>query len=200
VTVRTTALEMSLRLGQLMKKHDITLTPITITLAAPTDYPMILEGYAATTDIDHQRMKLRAYAFGFPLRKQFRNVPLLYRHDPTQVAGRIDEIDYDERGNLRVRATVTHALAKRCGAFSIGARILDYEMRDELGPDFHALVTSAELTEVSVTPSPANPFALVQRRSRASARAEFYNDAIKLVSCMQEFVGLLQQEIKNAHV
>ena len=190
---------MSLRLGQLMKKHAIaTPTRIAIPLAAPTDHPMVLEGYAATTDIDHQRMKLRAYAFGFPLRKQYRNVPLLFRHDPEQVAGTIDEIDYDQRGNLRIKATVTHPLAKRCGAFSVGARILDYEMRDETGPGFHALVNHAELCEVSVTHSPANPFALVQHRYRASVQVEFYNDAIKLVTCMQKFVGLLQQGVKNA--
>ncbi len=197
-TVSTTALEMTLRLGQLMKKHAIAPTARSIPLLDATDHPMVLEGLASTCDIDAQRMKLRPFAFGFPLRKQYRNVPLLFRHDPEQVAGRIDELDYDDRGALKIRATVTHDIAKRCGGFSIGARIVDYELRDETGPGFHALVNSAELCEVSVTPSPANPFALVQRRSRASAQVEFYNDAIKLVTCMQEFVGLLRQGVKNA--
>lgn len=171
--VSAAALEMNIRIGRLMQKHGIAPTQITIPLAEPTEYPMVLEGLAATTDIDAQRMKLRAYAFGFPLRRKSRDVPLLYRHDPEQVAGRIDEIDYDARGNLRIRALVTHPLAKRCGAFSIGARILDYELRDETGPDFHALVTNAELCEVSMTPAPANPYARVTRRTPPRRRRNF---------------------------
>ena len=43
---------------------------------------------------------------------------------------------------------MTHELARRCGAFSIGAKILAYEIRDADRPSFHALViTSAEVAK-----------------------------------------------------
>ena len=55
-------IEMGLRLRKLMQRHHIELPTSSIALAPPADPPMILEGLAATTDIDHRRMRLRALA------------------------------------------------------------------------------------------------------------------------------------------
>ena len=76
VTITARALEMKLRLKRLMRDHGVSPEPINIPLTAPTAHPMILEGYAATTDLDLDRTKLRAFAFGYPLPKSCRDVPL----------------------------------------------------------------------------------------------------------------------------
>ena len=73
------------------------------------------------------RMKFRAYAFGWPLLFRGGFPKLLYKHEETR---RIDKLEYDNQGQLRVRATVTHEQARRCGAFSIGAKVLTYELRN----------------------------------------------------------------------
>jgi hypothetical protein len=72
-----------------------------------------------------------------------------------QVAGRIESLDYDQEGQLRIRAYVDHPLASRCGAFSIRGRIVAYELREVDNQIFHALVTHAELTEISLVEQPA---------------------------------------------
>ena len=104
--------------------------------------------------------------------------PLLYRHDPKQVAGRIDEMSHDSDGNLRIRATVTHEQAKRCPAFSVAAKVTAYELRDEDSPNFYAVITAAEITEVSLTPTPANPNALVLNRYPQFASVALHDHAI----------------------
>ena len=72
----TSALQMRWRLRHLMKEHRIANDPVSIALAPPTDHPMILDGYASTTDLDLERVKMRGWAF--PLLPWVK-VPLLYR-------------------------------------------------------------------------------------------------------------------------
>ena len=91
---------------------------------------------------------------------------------------------------MRIRATVTHDLAKRCGAFSIGGRVLEYELHNETTREFYALATRVELIEISITNSPANPFALVQRRYPASAQVEF---SIALAQNLGRVATLVQE-------
>ena len=100
-------------------------------------------------------------------------MPLLWKHDPDQVAGKIEDIDYDSEGNLLVRAEVDHPLARRAGAFSIAARVNDYEMRDTDGENFYAIINNAELTEISLTDTPSNPEALVMDRHRVSPQVQY---------------------------
>ena len=157
---------------------------------------------ASTSDVDLERVAFRRYAFCNPclLIKNYARPPLLYKHDEAQVAGEIDSLTYDELGNLKIRATVTHEQAKRCGAFSIRAKISAYRLCETETRNFHAVVTDAEIVEVSLTDTPANPFALVQHRHRAAPVAA-YLDAIgdfnalmiKRIGVVQQMAQLLQQ-------
>jgi hypothetical protein len=164
------ALAMRVQLARLQQRFNIAPAPVLIPLRQDTiDGPVILEGLASTGDVDLTRMKFRGYAFinhctylsGYP------KPPLLWKHDAAQVAGEIQTLRYDDRGNLRISASVTHEQAKRAGAFSVGAKVLAYELKDADSPDFYALVTSAEIAEISCTDLPANPHALVQHRYKA---------------------------------
>src|SRR5688572_7330110 len=111
------ALRMRLELKQLGQRFGVAPRPVTIPLAMATQHPMILAGFAATTDLDLDRTKLRAFAFGYPLRHP-RGLQLLYKHDTAQVAGTIQDLEYADDGSLCVRAEVHHPIARRAGAFS----------------------------------------------------------------------------------
>jgi Caudovirus prohead serine protease len=187
------ALAMKLKLRTLMQRHGVRPNPVKIPLLDAVDHPMLLEGYCSTDDVDHERCKFRPYAFGYPLRKSCRAVPLLYRHDPNQVAGEIVDLEYDELGNLQVWTKVTHPLAKRTGAFSIGATILDYTICDADSPDFYALVTQAELTEISLTDNPSNPFALVMDRHRHPPAVETLELLTAKMKILQKMTLLLKE-------
>jgi hypothetical protein len=75
-------------------------------------------------------------------------------------------LKYDIDGNLCVVATVVHEVAKRCGGFSIGARVRKFVIRNAARADCHAEVLSAELVEVSLVIAPLNARARVLSRQR----------------------------------
>jgi Caudovirus prohead serine protease len=190
--VRTTALEMKMRLANLAERHRVKQTAIRVPLTEPTDHPMCLSGYASTSDIDLQRTKFRAYCFGYPL--TLRAMPPLYlKHDSASPAGLVEKLSYDAKGLLLIEAQVTHELARRCGAFSISARVLDYEIKDADSASYHALVTSAEICEVSLTDVPANPNALVKNRVPQFAGGDFYSLMIQKMNCLTRMTNLLTE-------
>ena len=191
------ALAMRVQIKRLCVQHRVQPEPIKIPLSNPTDHPMVLEGYASTDDLDLDRTKMRPYCFGYPLPKSCRAVPLLYKHDPTQVAGTIDELAYDELGNLQIWCTVTHPLAKRCGAFSIRATVNEYEICDADSPDFYAIIKSATLVEISLTDTPSNPFALVMDRYRVSPAVQVLDLLGAKVKRLQELAVLMKQDGQN---
>lgn len=190
------ALAMKLKLRTLMQRHRIQCNPVKIPLFDSVEPDMLMEGYCSTDDIDLDRCKFRSYAFGFPLRRQYRDVPLLYRHDPKQVAGTLDDCEYDDFGNLCVWCTVTHPEAKRCGGFSIGATVLEYQIVDGDTPDFHALISQAELNEVSLTPEPANPNCLVMDRYRVSPAVQTLELLTAKMKLLQKMTVLMKQETR----
>jgi len=103
---RCLAMQMRFRLTRLADHHGVTpALPSLLSLAPPSDRPLIVEGIAAHAgSIDSDRQMFRRYSLALP-----RSLPpLLYRHDPKQVAGHVDELTHDGEGNLRIRATVTH--------------------------------------------------------------------------------------------
>lgn len=170
------AMQMQLTLSSLMRRHGaIGAKPCIIPLASPIDGPIDVSGLASTTDIDLTRQKFRGWAFsnlclylkGYPFPK------LLYRHDESEVAGEITKLSYEDRGQLRISAQVSHERAKRCTAFSVTARILEYEIREADSPDFHALISNAEIVEISLTDRPANPRALVLSRTPTAPTPPF---------------------------
>src|SRR5262249_48968993 len=132
-------------------------------------------------DIDFERVLLPKHALTWSPSKL---PPLFYRHI-ADVIGTVDELAYDDKG-LRVSVTTDHAQAKCCGAFSIAATIREYELRDTDTAQFHAVIKSAVLDEVTLTPVPANPHALVMHRTPTCAQAEYYATMARMAAVVRK--------------
>jgi len=127
--MEATALQMRVDIAKLMRARGVTLEPQRIALAAPVSHTVELTGLAATTDTDLGHQKFRGWS-GYPK-------PLLYcKHDETTPVGTIKRLGYDERGNLTIVAETDHPLASRGGRFSVGARVIEYEIIDTAAPIF----------------------------------------------------------------
>jgi hypothetical protein len=121
--------------------------------------------------------------------------PLLFDHLAEQpAAGSVDWLSYDDKGQLLVRATVSHPTAKRCQHFSVGAKVREYKIHDNGKGDFFAEITRAELTDISLTPTPVNPKAIVIRRSRPSPPAQFYSLMVKRVERLIQLANFMREE------
>jgi hypothetical protein len=79
---------------------------------------------------------------------------------PTQAnepAGEILQMDYDPRGQLVVRAKVSHPEARRCGHFSIACTVREWRLCEIDDPRrFHGEIRQADIDEISLTPTPCN--------------------------------------------
>jgi hypothetical protein len=122
-----------------------------------------------------------------------REIPLLFRHDPNQPAGRVEEVRSTDKG-LHVRAIVQHPEAKCCPYFSVAATVHGYQIcHADDRERFHGLVTCATLDEVSLVPaSPANPEARVLYRYRQSPAVEMYDIAKAGFNKVAEIVRVLE--------
>ena len=151
------------RLAQLMRKHNV--RPIErapLPLAPPVAKPQIVEGIAASADLDADRMVFQRGSLSWP--DDLGKLPLLARHEGERV-GRILDLDYDDRGVLRIRARVDDLEAARFGGWSICVSAIESEARNEDSPiGFHFVLSKARIDEISITPIPANPRALVTSR------------------------------------
>ena len=163
------AMAMQLELASLMRRHGYTAKPHIVPLAAPSDHAVEISGLAATTDIDLGRQKFRGWAFSNPclLLSNYPKPPLYWRHDETRTVGEITTLKFDHRGQLQISARVDDPLARRANAFSVGAKVLEYSLVDDDTENFHALITRAEICEISLTDRPCNPNAVVRSRDRA---------------------------------
>jgi hypothetical protein len=179
------ALELRWSLRLLQRRYGIAPTPHIVPPIAPVPYAVVLVGTAATTDLDLDHMQLRPFAFGaLPP-----TVPLLLRHDPATVAGTVQELAYDHNGGLRVRVRVEHEEARRLGAFSVGARIIECMLADGDSERFRGVLERVELTEVSLTDRPSNPRALVVERIPA-AISDWYTLMQRRVECIGKYLEL----------
>ena len=100
------------------------------------------------------------------------------------------------KGILLIRAEVHHPLARRCGAFSVAAKVNEYEMCDVEGPGFFAVIKSATLTEISLTDTPSNPEAKVMERYRTSPQVELLDLMTRRVTKLIQLTDLIKQEIR----
>jgi hypothetical protein len=142
-------------------------TPHHIPLIEPTAGPLLVSGLASATTVDLQNTRFAPHAFGqLPVQ-----LPLLLKHDHNIIAGEVLALSYDRHGQVLIRAELTNELAKRMGAFSVSATVLDYVV-DSVGV---ATVTKAQLVEVSLTDRPANPDCLIHTRWPQSADVAFYD-------------------------
>jgi hypothetical protein len=191
------ALAMQLELKRLALKHGATSEPCILPLTEPASpHDLIIEGFAATCDVDRSRMKFRPWAFTVipwePL------PPLLFRHG--RPAGKLLEMRHDDRGRLFVRALVTDPEAKRCGGLSVAATVQTWELRDVDSANFHALITSATVDEISSTDRPCNPEALILHRYRQSPVVEYYDHMKDFVTGLQKLVELLKDDVRRRAV
>ena len=81
------ALAMRLKLNRLMREHRVAAEPCDLPLLPPTEHPQVLEGYAATCDLDLDRVRLSPFAF--PL---IALPPLYLKHDTSAPVGRIEDL------------------------------------------------------------------------------------------------------------
>jgi hypothetical protein len=170
IAVTGTAMRMKIELAAAVRELGLVPSPFTPIPQGPVvDHNITLEGYAAPATVDREFMKFAATCWT-PFKP---DIPVLYRHQSDQPAGRIDLVRVDEKG-LYVRARVSHAEAKRCPYFSVAATVHAYRIVQANDRErVHGLITSATLDEVSLVPSsPGNPDALAQR---APAVAESYD-------------------------
>jgi hypothetical protein len=99
---------MGKALGELMIRLGLTMpSPALVPIAAPTSGPMVLSGLASTLDTDIERVAFAPFAFEWPA-----HVPLHYDHTG-QIAGRIELLAQNDRGELMIRAYVDHPDARR---------------------------------------------------------------------------------------
>jgi hypothetical protein len=176
-----TALAMRVAIKRLQRQYNVAPVAHAIPLAPAVDYPVIVEGLASTGHLDGDRTKVSPFAFGL-----LRPVPLLFKH--REPAGSVEAISYTADGAVWIKARVTHYGAKMCGAFSIACRVLQYQIVQ--GPDFHAVITDAELTEVSLTDVPSNIYCTVQNRYPS---ADFYWLMGQKVDCLQRMATQLKE-------
>jgi hypothetical protein len=103
---------------QLMHQHRV--TPIERPPLPPVECSQIAEGYAATSDVDSDRMSFLA---GSLIWDDLGKVPLLVRHSD-KVAGKLLSLDYRPDGRLLVRAQVDDPEARNMPAFSVAAPLI----------------------------------------------------------------------------
>ncbi|MGM4958194.1 hypothetical protein ACT4MK_19360 [Bradyrhizobium barranii] len=167
--------ELKQRLVELAKRHNV--APIerpAMALLSPVTVPQIVEGIAATPDVDSDRMSFARGSLSWPA--DLSQLPLLVRHDSNRIAGSLRQMTYDAAGRIHVVAEVTDADARRMAGLSVTAVVIESELRDEDSLAFHAVIRKAIITEISLTPQPANAAAIVTSR-RAVTPLDLTHDA-----------------------
>ena len=182
---------MRLKLRQLAARHQVINDAVIIPLAPPTGTPMVLSGLASTSHVDLDFCKFAPGAFGLMPARLPR---LLWKHDEAIIAGEIDYLGHDRNGSLAIIATVSHELARRAGAWSIGGRIIDYKICNADSGNFFAHITRAEIDHVALTDCPANPHALVTARYRPSAIGQLYALAAAKAAALARFTAILRHQ------
>jgi hypothetical protein len=187
------ATNLQRQLTVLADRHRVTLSsprhvPKT---ALPNQDKLILEGVASSDKIDCDRVRFQPFCFS-----SLPELPLLIEHDAARPVGTA-VLTYDAAGGLRVRTSPLAGEARTYSAFSIAVRDISYDLCDIERRSFYAQITSAELTECSLSEYPHNGAALVLNRMRGSAQAEFYGAAQQYFAKLTEIVALIQKGRQN---
>ena len=116
---------MNKAMTELIERHGVTLAaPVQVPLAEPTASPMLLSGLASTLDTDCERVQFAPFAFELSA-----DIPLHFDHQGV-VAGRIERLEHNDRGELTIQAYVDHETARRCNAFSVSGDVEDFTLHD----------------------------------------------------------------------
>ena len=86
-----------------------------------------------------------------------------------------------------------HPIARCCPGFSVGAAVSAYELHNADRRDFYAEVSSAEISEISLTDRPSNPAALVTDRYPPCAAAECYSLLGQKIKVLTQLIHLTQE-------
>jgi hypothetical protein len=193
VKVKVNSLTLRRSLAELTARHGVQAARRAVPRAPSTETAMVLTGYASTPDIDDERMRFAPRCFG----ELPGHLPLLFEHE--EPAGTVDALSYTDDGSVRIVCTVTHEAARRCNAFSVAALVRGYELVNTESRDFHAEITAALLTEISLVSVPINPRALVTHRAVAPPPplvGEFFGLIAQRVACLQKMTAILQKELR----
>jgi hypothetical protein len=87
--------------------------------------------------------------------------------------------------------TANHPVARRCSAFSVGAKVREYVIHDNGYRNFEALITRAELTDLSLVQRPVNPHARVLSRRKLSEPAIFWHLMQQRVAVLQKMITIM---------
>lgn len=191
------ALRMGLQLARLCKQHGVKKLEwqdiVHVPLIAATEQPQLLTGIASTAAIDQHRMSIRPHCLTLPRKPS--SLPLLLKHRADVVAGTIDELAYDDNGQLNIRCTVDHPEARRMNAFSVGVTVQGFEMINADRPDFYARILAGRVDEVSLTDVPANGQCRVTARYPVSAQVQFIDQTLSAMRLIQQTLTVLQQQM-----
>ena len=193
-----TGRELKAKLAQLMHKHNVRpLERAPIPLKPPTAGPQIIEGYAATPDVDADRMSFRRGSLTWPA--DLGKLPLLVRHDSSKIAGKLLAVEYLADGRLFIRARVDDPEARRMGGFSIAATVIESDVRDEDSAWFHFVITKASINEISLTPIPANACAIVTGRRDVGPMDRRHDEMMASLSRFGKGLGQLQAALSGCN-
>jgi hypothetical protein len=185
-----TAITMRAALVTLARRHNVAAPPQHVEPPLPEtdDHCCVLSGLASVPVVNLQRMRFRKQSLSW---LDWQMPPLHYRHGQTPV-GTVDALEWRADG-LHVVCTTDHPHAKCCGAFSVTATINSYVLRNVDDPaTYHAEITSAWLEAISLTPTPANPQALVWERRPVDPSLQWHDLMIKRVTRLRQLVGHMQ--------
>ncbi|WLB64665.1 HK97 family phage prohead protease [Bradyrhizobium japonicum] len=183
--------QLKLQLAALCKRHGVTpivrepLPPLPVVTTG-----QIITGYAATPDVDSDRCAFQRGALSWP--SDLAEVPLLVRHQPDRIAGKLIALDVDSSGRLKVVARCDDLEACRMRGFSVTALVHESEIRDADSCSFHALIHRASIVEVSLTPSPANEHALVLARRDVGAIDDSHDVALAAATRARDAIEQLR--------
>lgn len=172
---------LKLAMAQLAIRHrSMPVSRPALALLSPTAGPVIVEGLAASSDIDADRCSFARGALSWP---DLATLPLVLRHDVTKVVGRVLALDYGTDGKLHIRAEVDDEIARTMPALSICASVLEAEIRDEHSASgFHAVIIRAKVDHIGLTDKPSNPKALIVSRRDVQSTDKTYDDVIASIN------------------
>lgn len=117
------ALRMAVELRRLRRRWLTSVQePPPIPLAPPTDHDCIIEGFASTTDLDLDHVKLAPRALTWT-----GDIPLLIHHDFDRPGGTIEQLSYTSNGSVWAKCKVSGE-GTQYNAFSVAFEILSYEL------------------------------------------------------------------------
>jgi hypothetical protein len=185
------AIKIHAELARLARRHNVTWPQPALPLpplAECADYSVYLHGCAADFGIDLARIRFAPRS----LLWDANHLPeLRYRHLPGEI-GRVLE--------LRERPDGVHAIvstcdkrAMVCGGFSVGVTIREWQIAEEHNSNFHAVITSACIDEVSTVHAPCNPRCLVRSRTPGCAHTQLYDTATRALALIGRLVQLQLQ-------